>query len=251
VAVVLMPVERVLSHPCVIFALRRESMGFRRVWRCRERVPDAPCRAHLRGADGQTALLLECGIGTAAMEAALHWCLGRPRYRPRFVVSAGFSGALQPGLRVGDLILATELTDLQDRILPAHCPEAFLAHRECRPGRLLTVPEMVGDPAEKQRLGQCYQALAVDMESAVAARLCREQGIPFACLRVISDDVNTALSPHLVGLLRGGRVSAARLLRTVMCHPAVIGELLRLGRQTRRAAQRLRAVGSLLSTWNG
>ena len=105
----------------------------------------------------------------------------------------------------------------------------------------------MSEPTEKKRLGEKYQALAVDLETAVIARLCTERGIPFTCLRVISDDLKTPLSPRLVDLLRDGRASAGRLARNVLRHPGLIGELVRLAGQTRRAARRLLAVGSLLS----
>jgi hypothetical protein len=103
------------------------------------------------------------------------------------------------------------------------------------------VTELVSDPREKQRLGEKYEARAVDMETAVVAQLCQERDIPFACLRVISDDLNTPLSPHLVELLRQGRVSPSRLAWTVLRHPSLIRELWRLAEQTRYAARQLLA----------
>ena len=101
------------------------------------------------------------------------------------------------------------------------------------------MPELVGAPREKQRLGRQYQAVAVDMESAVTARLCAQHNVPFACLRVISDDWETALSPQLIDLLRQGRVSIPRLAAKVLRHPSLIGELWRLAGQTRSAARQL------------
>jgi len=112
---------------------------------------------------------------------------------------------------------------------------------------VLTVPELVADPHQKERLGHEYEALAVDMESAAAARLCQQHNVPFACLRVISDDQNTPLSPHLVELLRHGRVSVPRLVGKVMRHPQLIRQLWALAGNTRRAARRLLAVCSLLN----
>src|SRR5690348_6176808 len=107
-----------ISDPCVVFALSRESMYFRRAYPYRQRFPGAPCRAQFRGIGSQSVLMLETGVGVAAMEAALHWCLREPRfgdvvYRPHLLVCVGFSGALQPGQRVGDLVLASEVVDQQ------------------------------------------------------------------------------------------------------------------------------------------
>lgn len=247
-----MAAENILSVPCLVFALRRESMYFRRAYPVRRQVWGAPCVAEFRGKRCQEpfssktvpdTFFLESGMGTAAMETALGWCLSGPRlgggaYRPSLLISAGFSGALQPELRTGDLVLATEVVDRQGKCWPAIAPAAW-DDRNIAAGRLLTSSELVSDPQEKQRLGREYGALAVDMESAVAARLCHEHKVPFASLRVISDDWQTALSPHLVDMLGHERVSLPRLAGQVLRHPQLIGELWRLARQTRRAARKL------------
>jgi adenosylhomocysteine nucleosidase len=250
-----MSADLAISDPCVVFALRRESMYFRRDYRFQRRFPAAPCRAQFRESQvadaprsGRTVLMLETGLGATAMETALRWCLGSPHlgevsYRPRFVLSAGFSGALQPEQRVGDLILATEVVDQKGNCWPAANSSIS---RDIIAGRLLTVSELVSDPREKQRLGQQYQAIAVDMETAIAARICHEHGVPFASIRVISDDLNTTLSPHLVDLLQQGRVSPARLAWALLRHPMLIQELGRLAAQTRLAAERLRAIGDFM-----
>ncbi|HZV04061.1 MAG TPA: hypothetical protein VE999_03135 [Gemmataceae bacterium] len=262
-AIQLIPAALAITAPCVVFALRRESMYFRRAYRFQKRFPGAPCRAQIRGRfagrcrepsgtvgpasragpTAESVLMLETGVGADAMEAALRWCLSGPccgdvPYRPRFVLSVGFSGALQPEQRVGDLVLASEVVDTEGNTWPTFCPEA-LADRNLPAGRVLTMPELVGDPHEKQRLGKQYQAVAVDMESAVAARLCAQHQVPFACLRVISDDWETSLSSHLIDLLRQGRVSIPRLAAKVLRHPKLIGELWRLASQTRLAARLL------------
>lgn len=195
--------------------------------------------------------MLETGVGTAAMESAVRWCLSEPRfgeaaYRPRLLLSLGFSGSLRPDLSVGSLVLATEVVDCEGNCWPALHPTDFAAHTSAL-GRLLTMPDLIGDPKEKQRLGRQNDALAVDMESAVAARLCHERHIPFACVRAVSDDCATALSPHLVSLLQKGRVSPMRLAALVVRHPSALVELERLTRHTRTAAKNLLAARALLS----
>lgn len=247
-----MAADIAITDPCIVFALRRESMAFRRAYPYQQRFPGAPCRAQFRGPSSQAVLMLETGLGAAAMESALRWCLNGPcfgdlPYRPRLVLSAGFSGALRSEQHVGDLVLATEIVDIEDNCWKIESLDALPTEEGITQGRLLTVSELVSDPSDKQRLGEQYQALAVDMESAIAARLCAERGIPFACLRVISDDLHTPLSPRLVDILRHGRVSPWRLGAAVLRHPRLIVELMRLAVQTRQAAQRLLAVRSLLS----
>jgi adenosylhomocysteine nucleosidase len=96
-------------------------------------------------------------------------------------------------------------------------------------------------------LGEKYAAQAVDMETATVARLCNQHGVPFRCLRAISDEMDTALSPRLISLLFGGRVSPLRLLAVLAASPRLIKELLRLARHTRLAGQQLdKALGQVL-----
>jgi adenosylhomocysteine nucleosidase len=199
----------------------------------------------LAGPVWHTVLLVETGVGPAAMEAALTWLLGGAAYggtslRPRRVLLAGFAGGLAEGQQVGDVIVASEVCDADGRSWPMEWP-GDLAPILPR-GRLLTVPHLVTDPDAKRRLGEMHQALAVDMESAVAARLCREAQVSLGCVRAISDDWRTPLSPQLAGLLVQGRIAPLRLLAAVIRRPWLVTELWRLARQTRLAARRLAEV---------
>src|SRR5205823_11734060 len=112
----------------------------------------------------------------------------------------------------------------------AGCPSA---------GRLLTLDRIVGDPAEKRLLERQYQARAVDMESAVIASACSRHGVPCVCVRAVSDDAHTGLSPRLVQLLSGAHVSWRRLLLAILRWPPLLVECVRLSKATRFAARRL------------
>jgi nucleoside phosphorylase len=248
--------ELLFDDPCVLFALGREAQPFRRTFPPQQRFPGAPCWARFCGPAWLTVLVLETGIGLARMRTALDWLLHRPLlgnvpYRPKLILAAGFAGALHPSFRVGDVLLATEVADLAGNHWPATWPAEPLSG-EWRPplhrGRLLTSARMIGDPAEKLTLGRQHDAVAVDMESAIAAELCSRQGVPFGSLRAISDDAHTALSPRLVSLLAGGRASLWRLLLALARSPRLVGELWRLARHTRLAAEQLgQALGELLT----
>jgi nucleoside phosphorylase len=221
-----------MSPVAVLFALAREAMAFRRTFRRRERLRGAPCVAEL--CDG--VLLLETGVGLEAAERALRWLLGTREVG--LVVSAGFSGALGDDLRVGDLLWASEVVGPDGRAWATTCPVPAGPWRQ---GKAVTVGELLGTVEDKLRLHAEHGALAVDMESAVIVRRCREAGVPVpvAVLRAISDDGRTPLSPALLGALRGGRVAPGRLLLALLRRPALLGELLRLARDTRLAARRL------------
>lgn len=248
--------DLVFDDPCVVFALRREAAAFCREFRPQERVADAPCRARFCGPEWLSVLVLETGIGPRRTETALDWLLSEPRVgqvpcRPKVVLAAGFAGALHDGLAVGDVIVADEIVDDAGQISPVPWP-GELPPGEWRPplrrGRVFSSPKLIHSPEDKQRLAKQHAALAVDMESATLAHACRRRGVPFGCVRVISDAVGTALSPALLNLLEAERVSPLRVAGTVLKQPSVAKELWRLARDTRRAAHRLgRALGELLT----
>jgi adenosylhomocysteine nucleosidase len=130
--------------------------------------------------------------------------------RPELVIAAGFCGALVPALRIGDIVTSP---------------------------RIITVDHLVTDPAEKRRLGESHAA--VDMESSAVAEVCAAHGVPFRAVRAVSDTVDSALSPELVRLLTGGKVSVWRAGLALVRKPALLREFVRLGRDTKRAARNL------------
>ena len=223
--------SRLSDVVCMVFALSHEAAPFLRRFPATEPIADAPCWAHFCG----NLLVLQTGVGPKRMERALTWLLP---HRLRLILSAGYSGALTEQHGVADLIVATEVIDGQGGRWPttwSAAPSDW--HRGC----LLCWPRLVGEPEQKRRLGNEHGAVAVDMETAVVARLCSEQQVPFGCLRVISDGVNDRLSPELLAVLSGPRLAWWKLLAMLMRSPARIGELIRLARHARRASQHLTA----------
>ncbi len=245
-----------ITDPCVVFPLRRESAPFLGEFRPQQRFPGSPCWARFCGPAWLGVLVLETGVGGSATEAAAQWLLGSPMlqdvpYRPKLVLAAGFAGALREDLRVGDVVLANEILDADGKVWPATWP-GTLPGDEWRPPlhrcRLATAQQLLTTSAEKEALRQGSDAAAVDMETAVLARHCKQRGIPFGCVRAISDDLHTALSPELVQLVAGGRVSLGRLLAALVGRPQLASELWRLAGTTRLAARQLGlALGELLT----
>jgi nucleoside phosphorylase len=224
---------------CILFAVRRESVYFRRSCGFLERVERAPCHAWLATSPAGPLVLSETGIGPTAVESTLKWLLGQPQ-RPALLVYAGFTGALDDAGKVGDVVLADEVVDEAGKRWATAWP---LPHRVAtialRHVRMLTVNRLVASAADKRRLGAQYGAQAVDMEAAHVAAFCDLHGIPFGCARAISDAVDTSLTPSLAALLTGSRVSLPRVVGALVRRPSLLLELIRMQRDTRRAAYHL------------
>jgi hypothetical protein len=236
-----------LDEPCVVFALRRESRPFYRAFRPHQTINAAPCPARFCGEPPLRVVAVETGAGLARTEKVLTWLMNKPPigqvpYRPKVVLGTGFCGALRDGLRTGDAVWATEVIDAASG---THWPTTWTkvptdpGHSRLHCGRLVTVARLAGDPQQKHKLGRDWNAAAVDMESAVLARICAQSEVPFGCMRVVLDTAETSLSPRLIHVVSDGHASTWRLATTIASAPALTLELCRLAKQSRLAAEAL------------
>ena len=228
--------------PCVLFALERERLYIHATFRIDQKLLNVPCPAFLCSHQQQRILVVETGVGVERTRCAVDWLLSGPTLddgvlEPSILLFAGFAGALQHAVHIGEVILAREVLDMAGRVWLASALVKSMP--SARAGRLLTAAHFIGDPAEKLALGVKHSALAVDMESAAFAQRCSERSVPWACLRVISDDVSTPFTTEVAGLVEGGRVALGRVLWLLLHKPWLLPKLLRLKRQTRLAARRL------------
>src|SRR5206468_124184 len=111
-------------------------------------------------------------------------------HRPDQLISAGFAGALDPALRVGDVLAATNFSDFD---LLARVKNAEPAGERFFFGPLVTVDAVVETVEAKKELAQRCGAVAVDMETSAIHAVCAEAGVPMLSLRVISDTARESL----------------------------------------------------------
>ncbi len=191
------------------------------------------------------------------------------------VMSFGLCGALVPGLCVGDVVIAHGLAG------GATCDrawrEASIARRDplhllvtfpsgvgsyypppgevaakptegAGPGAMVIgVDVLVPDTAAKAALHAATGAIAIDMESHVAARVAARHGVPFAIVRVVSDTAADTLPPAFaVAMRRGGGTDLGAMLRSLAAHPAQIPAFARASLNAVRALRRLELLGRLL-----
>jgi adenosylhomocysteine nucleosidase len=187
---------------------------------------------------GKIVAVAIAGMGRAAARRAADVLIAG--HRPRWVISAGFAGALNPAYARSDLVLAREVIDRDGGCYPVDVPTGLVASVKYATGRLLTVDQLVLRAAQKGELHQAYQADLVDMESSAVAAICREQHVRFLSIRVISDDAHRDLPVEVSGIINASgsyRVGAA--LRSVWRRPSSIKDFWSLYEQSLEAADRL------------
>lgn len=156
--------------------------------------------------------------------------------RPSAVCNIGFCGALDEALGIGDVVVAMEVRDgtrTYETLVPRGKEGAAA-------GAVVSIAHVAQTAAEKRSL-RTTGASIVEMEAAGVARAAEDLGLPFYCIRAVSDlagedfanDFNAALTPE-------GRFSVSRLVMGALASPGKrLGELIRLRQRTALAAKNL------------
>lgn len=166
--------------------------------------------------------------------ARLEAALDRLAPGARGILSIGIAGALAPGLRPGDWVVADDGTD------PGWAARLATLLPGARHGPILGVEAMVAEAAGKAALHRETGALAVDMESHVAARVARRHDLPFAAARAISDAADRTLPPAArVGMRPDGGMDLPAVLRALARDPRQIPALIRTGWEAERGFRAL------------
>jgi hopanoid-associated phosphorylase len=158
------------------------------------------------------------------------------------VISIGLAGALSPLLRVGDVIIADQVLTGAEKW---DCDSGWRVRLGSRlplaqQGALFGSDVIIENPKTKSGLHETTGALAVDMESQVAARFAATRNLPLAGLRVISDDASHVLPPAaLVAMKPDGGIAIGRVLLSLLKKPAQIGALMHTARTSNQAFEQL------------
>lgn len=166
------------------------------------------------------------------------------------VISIGLGGALSPHLRVGDIVIGERV------IAGAECYACDNLWRVTMAARLHASQQgavagsdvaLASASAKVALFESSGGALVVDMESQVAARFAAERKLKLAVLRVISDAADHALPPAaLVAMQPDGGISLRRVLWSLAKNPLQLPALIRTGRHSSKAFERLLRCRGLL-----
>lgn len=200
-----------LLAPLFCFALKEEARPFQK-----------------RIAVGPEVHVLITGIGRANAEQSIHSFLQVKQ--PTRVLTCGFAGALNPDLKIGEVLFATD----------NHALRTLLGKTEARPATFLCVDRIATTTGEKSALRAVSGADAVEMESDAIEAVCRGRGIPCATVRVISDTAHEDLPLDFNTLANPDKsLNYCKLALAIARAPAKIPALRQLQKNTSCAAERL------------
>ena len=171
----------------------------------------------------------------------------------RGVISFGVAGGLDPSLKTGDVVVATEVMAGDTRWLAGlpltedQIASIALGRRRVVRGLLAGVEEIVAARDCKAALHSETGAAAVDMESHIAAAYAAEADIPFAALRVISDPAHRALPAYARKAIKpNGDLDLLRIMGSVVRNPRTLRALVSTGIDFNRALRSLRGCRGFL-----
>jgi adenosylhomocysteine nucleosidase len=213
-----------MSRLAIVAALQREVRPLVKHWQVREREHAG---REFRFYETSEAVLVCGGIGPDAARRAAEAVI--VLYSPDLLYSVGYAGALDPTLKVANLLMPAQVINGSD---------GSRVHLSKGQGILLS-QSAVASVAQKSRLRESYGAQAIDMESAAVARAAEAQGVGFRAIKVISDEFNFEL-PLLDRFVdREGRFREARFTLHALMRPWLWLPLVQLARNSARATQAL------------
>ena len=175
--------------------------------------------------------ILITGIGRRNSEKVLRDYLAG--HSPELVFSCGFAGGLDPTLAGGTVVFFTENELLRERLLAANA----------QPVTFYSADRIAITASEKKQLRVSTRSDVVEMESETIQSVCREQGIPFATVRVISDAAEEDLPMDFNQLSKADRnLDYGKLVLAIAKAPWKIPALMQLQKRCRIAGDQLARV---------
>src|SRR5258705_1469326 len=211
----------------IVAALKSEVAPLIRDWNVR--LIDHAGKRYQLFENGHAALLC-AGIGPEAARRATEAII--QEFQPSHVLSVGFVGALDPGLRVGEVFERRTVISAGDG-----------ARTDTGSGRGTLVSfDAVAGPEQKEKLRIAYGASAVDMEAASVAQGAEVRGVHFGALKVVSDEAAFAMPPVHGFVAADGRFRTASFALHVTVRPWLWRRTFVLARNSTRARRVLCAA---------
>ncbi len=200
-----------MPEVAIVAALEREISPLVRNWKASEREYSG---RSFRFFEFEQRVAVCGGIGPQAARRATEAVIAL--YSPSLVLSVGFAGALDSGLRVGEVFEPRLVIDASD---------GSRTDAGAGPGVLVSFGSIAA-PEQKARL-------------AAVAKGAEAHGLRFAAVKVISDDANFAM-PGMESFIRlDGSFASARFAFHTALRPWTWGTVFRLARNSAKAAQQL------------
>jgi adenosylhomocysteine nucleosidase len=210
-----------MSKVAIVAALEREVRPLVKDWRVQEREGGG---RRLRFFEKGDFVLICGGIGAEAARRAAEAVI--ENYAPSVVYSVGFAGALDPALRIGEIVQPQRVVNADD---------GSRVQFDRGEGVLVSFGS-VASPEQKSKLRDSFGARLVDMEAAAVASAAEARGVRFAVVKAISDEFDFHFPSMERFVDSSGQFLTLRFAAFVAVRPWLWFQLARLARNSGKAS---------------
>jgi len=163
------------------------------------------------------------------------------KFGAEILLFSGVAGAINPELRIGDLIAATKLAQHDLDITAFGHPHGFVPEGKIfieadqalvskamdvakemglklMEGTIATGDQFIADPVKNKWIGDTFNADALEMEGASVACVCDAMNVPFFILRAISDAADMDASFSFDEFLESSAIESANFIIKMVEH---------------------------------
>ena len=195
--------------------------------------------------DKVKVVIVQQAVGFAKARAATQALI--EAHSPNWVLSAGYSGALQPDMGIGDIVVGNSICDQHDHSIKIDMNMEANHKTGLRVGRLLTADELVLKADDKKQLGIKHDAIAVDLESMAVAQVCKELQTRFMAIRALSDDMSEDLPDEILSLMgETGTMRMGAVVGAIWNRASSMKDMWHLREKAMHASRRLAAFLNML-----
>lgn len=197
-------------------------------------------------------LLVRTGMGRKAMSHAVSYCL--TNFKPSVCLNVGYAGGTTPYLGPGDLIVASTVVDAVSGEKFNFEPDLIEKAKDI--GKkidikivseaVVTVDKIVNSPHEKAFLGTEHGVIALDMESAPFAKICKNEKCPCIVVRAILDSLDVVVPDLADAMSDNGKLCVPQIAGHLIAKPK---DILSLPKMTYLASKARESIAAFTEAW--
>ncbi len=153
-------------------------------------------RPFTRGVVGPNEVVTIYGF-VGKVEAAMMTQAALDRFKPSAVIFTGAVGALSNFLKLGDIVIGDEYLEYDlgrrdGKVEVIEGSERLIEKLESYiegavVGKIATGDSFISDPDTRDEIRRLTRSIAVDMDSAAVAKVCKENGVEFVAVKTVVD----------------------------------------------------------------
>lgn len=196
----------------IIAALEFEERIFRREMKDMQEVTILSKPAYYGRIGYHEVIIMQCGMGKVSAGISAQAMIDM--FHPDVIINTGCAGALDPNLKVGDVVISEEVIEWDIDLRPIGFPLGYIDALNCVDleadeklidqiysyrlegtnvvkGLIVSGDQFVHTTSQREHiLNHFPSALCTEMEGAAIGHVCLQNKIPFCIIRTMSDTAN-------------------------------------------------------------